>query len=115
MISVGSLDRFGDISKFSPHTPTDVYAPGEVNFPNQDTEIWGTSYATPAIGGIVLLLKQLANESVYRSVKENIHRVNVLKTIFEKMRSHVFQPVDSLLMWKENPNLLREIVEQCLQ
>lgn len=115
VISVGSFDRNGDPSKFNPNADKiDVYAPGELTF---DKEIRGTSYAAPAIGGIVLLLKQLANE-IGSPVIENIHRVNVLKTILKKMKTDgglpVCKPVDFLFKWSKHPGLLRELVEECL-
>lgn len=116
VISVGALDGFGEKSKFNPDVPIDVYAPGELSFPPLD-EMYGTSLATPAIGGIVLLLKQLAN-AIGTPVKENIHKVTVLKSIFKEMTTNsanglpVFEPIDFLLRCRMYPYLLYEITQR---
>lgn len=66
VISVGALDRNGKISTFTAKGRVDVYAPGEdIEFPSDvpgiNVKFMGTSYANPAVGSIVLLLKQWAN------------------------------------------------------
>ena len=99
VISVGALDRYGDKARFTPSVKIDVYAPGEdIEF--LGCKFWGTSYATPAVAGLVLLLKQWAN-FIGSPAKENINRVEVLQGIFKKemfMKSDagndVFEPVE---------------------
>ena len=56
VISVGSLDKYGKESKFNSQGRTDVWAPGE-DIEVGGSKFEGTSFATPAVGGLVLLLK----------------------------------------------------------
>ena len=49
-------------SESNPDVLIDVFAPGELALPAPFNEIGGSSLAAPAIGGVVLLLKQWAKE-----------------------------------------------------
>ena len=120
VISVGALDRNGKISSFTAQGKIDVYAPGEdIEFPYG--KFWGTSYATPAVGGLVLLLKQCANH-VGPPAKDNIQRVEILRKIFSKDMvvksdsgiADIFDPVGFFMHMKSNPAKLNEIVQKYL-
>ena len=133
VISVGALDVYGRKAPYTPPVKSDVYAPGV--FPTGDE---GTSFATPAVAGLVLLLKQWAN-SVGSPAKENINRVEILRKIFSEdmyVKSDstekyvgtsqpnvktdddgkilVFQPVDFFMNMKDTPEKLNEIVQKHL-
>ena len=61
----------------------DIYAPSEDNeFPYG--KFWKISFATPAVGGVVLLLKQWASH-VGPPAKDNIHRVDILQKILARI------------------------------
>ena len=119
VISVGALDRYGNKARFTPSVKIDVYAPGEdIEFPIIDCKFWGTSYAAPAVAGLVLLLKQWAN-NVGLPAEENINRVEVLREIFKKEMvvksdsgddDDVFAPVEFFMRMKDNPKKLNDIV-----
>ena len=92
VISVGSLNEFGNHDEPAPHNPPgkpDVYAPGvKVHFPDHiDEKSYrtgdGTSCAAPAIGGIVALLMQLALKGDVDISKSN---VQLIKKIFSCMK-----------------------------
>ena len=116
VISVGALDKDGLKTSFTPPVRIDVYAPGV--FP---TGYEGTSFATPAVAGLVLLLKQWANH-VGSPAKENINRVEILRSIFRKemqMKSEdgstdIFDPVEFFVGMKGNPTILNDIVQKYL-
>ena len=133
VISVGALNRYGEKASFTPPVKIDVYAPGEdIEFPTIGYKFWGTSYATPAVAGLVLLLKQWANhvesstrentESSAMTARENINRVDVLREIFKKEMlvksdsgdTDVFEPVEFFMRMKDNPTMLNGIVQKCL-
>ena len=130
VISVGALDGNEKVAFYTPPVELDAYAPGEY----QGYE--GTSYAAPAVAGLVLLLKQWANH-VGSPAKENIDRVDILRKIFAedmfvKLDSTVelvdasqptvkadddghilvFQPVDFFMNMKDKPVLLNIIVQK---
>ena len=140
VISVGALDKNGKRSSLTPQVKIDVYAPGEdIKFPTSDEIFWGTSYATPAVAGLVLLLKEWAN-FVGGSAKENIHRVDILREIFKKdmfvksdsTDNHIinilepgvkldsdgtvmiFDPVEFFMSMKDSPTMLNDIVKKYL-
>ena len=88
VIAVGGLTKFGnEPAEFNPPGKIDVYAPGEAVYAPVDNhnskyrEVHGTSFAAPAIGGIVALLMQCAhgNGDVI------INSVELVKTIFSHM------------------------------
>ena len=82
VISVGALDRNGKKSDFTAQGRVDVYAPGEdIQLPSGTS--YGTSFATPAVGGLVLLLKQLAIHAG-SPAKNYIHYAEILRQIFSK-------------------------------
>ena len=117
VISVGSLDKHGDESKSNPDVPMDTRAPGELALPAPLNEISGSSYAAPAIGGVVLLLKQWAKE-IGPPASRKIHRVEVLRDIFKNYISFsspksrpVSAPVDFLIEIMENKQKLQDIIE----
>ena len=118
VISVGSLDKHGKESEFNSQGRTDVCAPGEDIEVNGE-KIHGTSYATPALGGLVLLLKQWANY-VGSPAKDYIHCAEILRKIFSKhmvMRAKnnkvdLFQPFEFFMNMKDDPAMLNWIVQK---
>lgn len=122
VISVGALDRNGEKSPFTSKGKVDVYAPGEdIKFPSTEGKFWGTSFATPAVGGLVLLLKQWANITGPPAV-ENIHRVEILRKIFRKdmvVKSDggdvdIFDPVGFFMNMRDDPTKLNDIIQKYL-
>ena len=137
VISVGALNKNGKRSSLTPQVKIDVYAPGDdLKFPTTDNIFWGTSYATPAVAGLVLLLKQWANH-VGSPAKEIIHCVEILRKIFKQdmfMKSdsidnhidplepnvksdsdgsiRVFDPVEFFMSMKDNPTMLNDIIQK---
>jgi len=116
VISVGALDKYGQISPYTSKGVIDVYAPGDF------LEFCGTSFATPAVGGIVLLLKQWANH-IGSPAKENIHRVEILRRIFRedmivesgRGNEKIFDPVSFFMCLREEPTLLNSIVQKYME
>ena len=139
VISVGALNKNGKLSSLTPQVKIDVYAPGDdLKFPLNDKLFWGTSYATPAAAGLVLLLKEWAN-FVGSPAKENIHQAEILREIFKQdmfVKSDctdkhidpfepvvrvdsdgtvmVFEPVEFFMSMKDNPMMLNDIVQKYL-
>ncbi len=122
VISVGALDRNGRESEFTSRGRIDVSAPGE-NISLGNKSCSGTSFATPAIGGLVLLLKQHAKE-IGPPACDHIHRVEILKKIFaEDMvftseganRDKILAPGDFLKLIKSDRPRLNEIVAKHLR
>ena len=122
VISVGALGKHGLKTDFTPPVNIDVYAPGEdIEFPSIEDKLSGTSYATPAVAGLVLLLKQWANH-VGSPAKENINRVEILRSIFRKEMqvksedgsTDIFDPVEFFVRMKGNPTMLNNIVQEYL-
>ena len=123
VVSIGALDKDGFPSRFNARGRIDVYAPGE-NIPmpsiTQGTFL-GTSFATPAVGGLVLLLKQCTNH-IGPPASNHIHQVEILRDIFQRHmitksddgQVDVFDPVGFFLRVIDNPNLLNEIVQEHL-
>lgn len=119
VISVGALDKDGYDSRFNARGHIDVSAPGEkITIPLSSSKFKGTSFATPAIGGLVLLLKQCAN-LVGPPASDNIHRVEVLRSIFAKHMTTksdsgevLLDPAGFLQRVLNNPSLLKEIVAE---
>ena len=130
VISVGALDVNGKLVPYTLPIELDVYAPGEY----QGCE--GTSFAAPAVAGLVLLLKQWA-DFIGSPAKENISRVDILRKIFTedmfvKSDSRVelvdtsqptvkvdddgticiFQPINFFMNIKDRPELLNVIVQK---
>ena len=123
VISVGALDKDGLKTSFTPPVNIDVYAPGEdIEFPSIGCNFQGTSFATPAVAGLVLLLKQWTNNFGSPATKENIHRVEILRKIFSKdmqVKSEdgstdIFDPVEFFVCMKGNPTMLNDIVQKYL-
>ena len=123
VISVGALDKNGFPSRFNARGRIDVYAPGEdIPMPSLTQGTFrGTSFAAPAVGGLVLLLKQCANHAGLPA-SNHIHQVEILREIFQKHmitksddgQVDVFDPVGFFLHVIDNPNLLNEIVQEHL-
>ena len=137
VISVGALDGHGELAPYTPRVEIDVYAPGIFSADNKVTSFLanykGTSFAAPAVAGLVLLLKQWAN-FIGLPAKENI---DILRKIFcEKMfvksdnTEHlidksqptvkedndghilVFQPVNFFMNMKDQLEQLNVIVQE---
>ena len=123
VISVGALDKNGFPSRFNARGRIDVYAPGEdIPMPSlTQGKFWGTSFAAPAVAGLVLLLKQ-CTKHVGLPASNHIHQVEILRDIFQRhmiTKSYdgqvdVFDPVGFFLRVIDNPNLLNEIVQEHL-
>ena len=115
VISVGALDKTGGKATYTAKGKTDVYAPGDVELPNGKD--LGTSFAAPAVGGIILLLKQWANY-IGSPAKDHIHCVQILRKIFSNDMmvkpgnggEPIFDPVEFFMNMKDNPTRLNEIV-----
>ena len=122
VISVGALDRNGRRSKFNARGRIDVYAPGEdIPLPLTQDTFRGTSFAAPAVGGLVSLLKQCANH-IGPPASNHIHQVEILRDIFKRHmvtksddgQVDVFDPVGFFLRVIDKPNLLNEIIQEHL-
>ena len=122
VISVGALDRNGFPSRFTACGRIDVYAPGEdIPLPSTQDTFRGTSFAAPAVGGLVSLLKQCANH-VGPPASNHIHQVEILRDIFKRHmitksddgQVDVFDPVGFFLCIIDKPDLLNEIVQEHL-
>ena len=122
VISVGALDRNGFPSRFNARGRIDVYAPGEdIPLPSTQDTFKGTSFAAPAIGGLVSLLKQCANH-IGPPASNHIHQVEILRDIFKRHmitksddgQVDVFDPVRFFLRVIDKPNLLNEIIQEHL-
>ena len=132
VISVGALNGYGELAPYTSRANLDVYAPGEYQ------GCRGTSYATPAVAGLVLLLKQWANH-IRPPAKKYINRVDILRKIFTEdmfVKSditvelvdtsqptvkkdsdgtiRIFQPVDFFMNMKDHPEKLNEIIQEHL-
>ena len=121
VISVGALDRNGYECKFNSLGRIDVFAPGEdISFAGKIYA--GTSFATPAIGGLVLLLKQHAKE-IGPPACDHIHRVEILKKIFaedmvvtsDRGGEKVFAPGEFFEQVTSGDRDLNKIVEKHLE
>ena len=119
VISVGACDKDGFESRFNSCGRIDVLAPGEnipAPFSPSNCES-GTSFAAPAIGGLILLLKQCAYR-IGPPASENIHDVRILRYIFTQHMTFmsasgkVFDPERFFL---SKSNLLNEIIIEYFQ
>ena len=115
VISVGALDSHGDESRITSDGRIDVWAPEE-NI--TDRSLWGTSFATPAIAGLILLLKQWAKK-IGPPTSDDIQRVPVLRRTFWKdmvtlseRGKYIFYPIEFLQRIITKKEILREIVAE---
>ena len=122
VISVGALDRNGFPSRFNARGRIDVYAPGEdIPLPSTQDTFRGTSFAAPAVGGLVSLLKQCAIR-VGPPASHHIHQVEILRDIFKRHmvtksddgQVDIFDPVGFFWRVIDKPNLLNEIIQEHL-
>jgi subtilisin family serine protease len=88
VLSVGARDKDGNESSISASAHVDIFAPGEGirSAHSLGAHYDGTSFATPAAAGLVLLLKQHAIQ-IGGTTRGNIHRIEILRTIFESMKN----------------------------
>jgi subtilase family serine protease len=90
VIAVGGLTEFGKPAPFTTPGGVDMYAPGVGVCAPASTnnskyrECRGTSFAAPAIGGIVALLIQMARKS-----DVEINNVESIKKIFSHMKREI--------------------------
>ena len=131
VISVGSCKSTGQPSDFNNKGNIDVYAPGENLVPDQSK---GTSYAAPAVAGIIALLMQQVNklvksESEVLSNRQKAHGdevlppheltelicdIDILKRILNndlKARGDEFLLAPHELL-KEGPKKLEEVIKR---
>ena len=110
VISVGSCKSTGQPSDFNNTGNIDVYAPGENLVPN---ELKGTSFAAPAIAGIIALLMQQAKKIDDPKMFANICDVNVIRKILTydlKARGvDVLAPHELL---EDGPEKLKRVIEK---
>ena len=117
VLSVGALDKDGFKSRFNACGRVDVSAPGEnIPAPFSSSKYEGTSFAAPAIGGLVLLLKQCAN-MIGPPASENIHDVRILRYIFAEHMTiesdsgeEVLDPAGFFQSVLDDPQLLNKII-----
>ena len=98
VLSVGSVDGFGNLSKYSTfHSSIDVLAPGEnilvpVNCLHSENELGferGTSFAAPAVAGLIALLLQCSRKYYTDGTAwKYITDLDVLKRLFETYMVH---------------------------
>lgn len=113
VISVGALDRRGNESDSTSRGRIDVWAPGE---DITKDALQGTSFATPVIAGLILLLKQWA-KIIGPPASEHIHRVQVLRHIFsedmmqepERGNEKIFYPLKLVKNFWTQKEILHEI------
>ena len=111
VISVGSLDEVGKLLGLNPNCEIDVFAPGE-NITIYDGEFMGSSFAAPAIAGIVSLLKQCAKK--FEALTCEDINVDVVKHIFKHEISNneneVSRPLKFLNSVADDPQVLEKII-----
>ena len=134
VFSVGSVDKYGNRSKYSTFPPiVDVLALGEKvfipancsTFTNDVALDSGTSFAAPAVAGLVALLLQCSRK--YRTngtAWKHITEMKVLKGLFEKCmvltteQGNLLQPEKVIRFFNDlyhNPSELDKIVEKFLE
>ena len=90
-ICIGSHDRHGNRSSFSPvGEDMDFLALGEdiigPNLVDSLTQAYGTSFAAPAIGGLICLILQAVADKRPDKLKK-IHTSNTMKKLLQKLTS----------------------------
>jgi len=90
-ICIGSHDRHGNRSSFSPvGEDMDFLALGEhvigPNLVDSLTQAYGTSFAAPAIGGLICLILQAVTDKCPNKL-EKIHNSNAMKKLLQKLTS----------------------------
>lgn len=122
VISVGALDKNGRKADFNPDVKIDAFAPGD-DIVLQSDEISGTSYATPAIAGLVCLLKESAKKIGGDALSNKLTKFEVLKYIFDNYIStltdayeevRVFDPVEFLKKVNDDPTYFPQIIDRAI-
>ena len=111
VISVGSCNSIGQPSGFNNIGNIDVLAPGENLIFDQ---LKGTSFAAPAIAGIIALLMQQAKNIGDPKIFANICDVNVIRNIFTydlKARGVVGLLAPHELL-EDGPEKLKRVIEK---
>ena len=90
-ICIGSHDRLGNRSSFSPvGEDMDFLALGEdiigPNLVDSLTQAYGTSFAAPAIGGLICLILQAVADKCPGKLKQ-IHNGDTMKELLKKLTS----------------------------
>ena len=117
VISVGSYQPTGHPSKFNTDANIDVYAPGEnLVFPKTDgtpINFQGTSFAAPAIAGLIALLLQQVKKLQNPELERHIRNVNILRKMFDcdlKVRGRNLLAPHELL--GDKPEKLEEVIRK---
>ena len=112
VISVGSCRPTGQQSMYNPSANIDVYAPGE-NLAICGTCVSGSSYAAPAVAGLIALLIQQVRKLEKPDMERHIRNVDVLRKIFNydlKARGRDILLPHELL--REGPQKLQEVIRK---
>ena len=111
VISDGSYQPTGHPSLFNTDANIDVYAPGENLYLPGFLPMKGTSYAAPAIAGLIALLIQQVRKLNNPELEKHLRNVNVLRKIFEndlKARGKNLLAPHELL--EDNPHKLGAVI-----
>ena len=110
VISVGSCKSTGQKSDFNNLGNIDICAPGENLVPEK---LKGTSYAAPAIAGIIALLMQQAKNIGDPKMFESICDVNVLRKILTyDLKARGFDVLAPHELLEDGPEKLKRVIEK---
>ena len=109
VISVGSCKSTGQPSNFNNIGNIDVYAPGE-NLAPKKIKGFGTSYAAPAVAGIIALLMQQAKKI---GIFTNICDVNIIRNILTcELKAHGVDMLAPHELLEDGPEKLKRVIEK---
>lgn len=108
VISVGSCKSTGQPSDFNHIGSIDVCAPGENLVPDA---LVGTSFAAPAIAGIIALLIQQVSKLGKPEMIERICDVNILRKILSyDLKAHCVDVLAPHELLEEGPQKLEQVI-----